>query len=242
MRAHQRLGCIVTLLCLTTSVARSQVTYQIDGWPPPSGNYEIFNNSAGAETEDDWVANSFQAVANGNRINSLTFLVGSALTNRSVTVALYTGNSLTNPAGLSRIAASTNTVNLTSATGIFQTIPFAQPIDLAVGQIFYAAILMPGVPGNLFPYSDDHFTTPPSPTFLQRSFFDVGPTQGAPYNLDDTSRATLMGGTHPVVGGGVQSAANIVLRVNGSAIPEPASMSVLAMAVLGVAAGGRRRR
>jgi hypothetical protein len=222
-------------------VARAQVTYQIDGWPPATGNYEIFNNSAGTETEDDWVANSFQAVAGGNRLNSLSFAVGNALTNRPVTIAIYTGTSLTNPSGLTRIVPSTTNVNVTAAAGAVQTIPFATPVDLPVGQIFYAAILMRGVPGNLFPFTNDHFTPGPSPPFQMRSFFDVGPTQGGSYNLDNTANATLLGGTHPVVGGGVQSAANLVLRINASAVPEPAALALAGLGMIGLVHRRRTR-
>jgi hypothetical protein len=54
---------------------------------------------------------------------------------------------------------------------------------------------------------------------LAQSFFDVGPNQGDPYDLDMTQNATVLGGTRPVVGAGVQSAANLVLRVNATAVP-----------------------
>ena len=231
------IGCL--LLCLISSAARAQVTYQLDGWPPATGNYEIFNNSQGTETEDDWVANSFTAVAGGNRLNSITFAVGSALSSRPVTIAIYTGTSLTNPSGLTRIVASTTNVNVTAAAGALQTIPFAAPVDLPVGQVFYAAMLMRGVPGNLFPYTDDHFTVGASPPIMNRSFFDVGPTQSAPYNLDSTSNATVLGGAHPVVGAGVQSASNLVLRVNGSPVPEPATLGLVSLGMIGLV---RRRR
>lgn len=237
MSIARRCAIPIALLCLlVTSAARAQVTYQLDGWPPADGSYEIFNNSQGTETEDDWVANSFQAQAGGNRLLSVNYVVGSALTNIPVTVTIYTGTSLTNPSGLSRVVSSTNTVNVTAAAGTVQTIPLANPVNLAVGQVFYAALLIRGVPGTLFPYVDDHFTggTSTSPPFLMRSFFDVGPTQGAAYNLDNTANATLLGGPHPVVGGGVQSAANLALRVNGVAVPEPATLGLVSLSLLGV--------
>lgn len=236
-------------LCVATSFARAQVTYQVDGWPPSgTTTYEIFNNSVGTETEDCWVANSFTAQAGGNRLNSLTFALGNAnpsvpTLSLTVTATLYTGSSLTTPSGLSRIVASTNTVNLTNATtGSLQTIPFAAPIDLPVGQIFYAAILIRGVNGSTFPFVGDLFTPGPSPTNQLRSFFDVGPTQGGAYNLDNTANATRLGLNHPVLGGAAQSQENLVLRVNGTAVPEPTSLALAGLGLAGFTVRRWRRR
>ena len=141
-------------------------------------------------------------VSGGTRLQSISFLLGTSLTNKSVTATIYTGSSLTNPqagTGLSRIVASTNTVSVSGAGGTFQTIPLASPVDLAVGQDFYAALLMPAVLGTVFPFTCDAGVTPPV-TPLGHSFFDVGPTKSAAYNLDVTTNATVLGGTHPVVG------------------------------------------
>jgi hypothetical protein len=214
-----------------TPGAQAQVVYKNESLPPPSGSHEIFNNSQGTETEDCWVANSFAVTAGGTRLVSITFLLGAALTNQSVTATIYTGTSLTNPqagTGLSRVVATTNTVSVTGAAGSFQTIPLASPLDLLVGQDFYAAILIRGVLGSVFPFSSDAGETPPV-TPLGHSFFDVGPTQGAAYNLDVTTNATLLGSTHPVVGSGVQSAGDAGIRVN--AVPEPSSMILTTVAV-----------
>jgi hypothetical protein len=80
-----------------------------------------------------------------------------------------------------------------------------------VGQVYWAALLIRGVPGNQFPFSDD--TDNP----LGRSWFDVGPTQGGPFDVMDTSNARVFGATdHPVVPGNVQAAGNLILRVNAS--------------------------
>jgi MYXO-CTERM domain-containing protein len=106
---------------------------------------------------------------------------------------------------------------------------------VAPGQVFYAALLMRGVLGSQFPYSSDAASTG-SPAPLNRSFFDVGATQGAAYDLDVTTRATVLGGSHPVVTF-AQSPGNLALRV--VATPEP---GVLALLGLGGIAVLRRRR
>ena len=213
----------VAVLLLATPHVRAQVTYQLDGWPPNGAtNYEIFNNSVGTETEDCWVANSFRVIAGGNVINSVSFALGNAQPSVTtltvqVTVALYTGSSLTSPAGIVRIVPATNTVTLTNVpTGSLQTVAFGAPTTLPTGQIFYAAILIREVTASIFPFVDDMFTPPPSPTNQLRSFFDVGPTMGGVYNLDNTANARRLGLSHPVLGGPAQSAANLVLRVNAT--------------------------
>jgi hypothetical protein len=93
------------------------------------------------------------------------------------------------------------------------TLVFDPPVDLNVGDVFYASVLIPAVDGAHFPFYNDGAMT------LGHSFFDVGPTQGAPYDLDSTANATVNGATHPVVGAGVQSAGTTHLRVNATATP-----------------------
>jgi hypothetical protein len=171
---------------------------------------ESFNNSAGSETEDNWVANSFQAGAAGDTITSVSFQIGQATyTNRAITVLLYTGSSLTNPhagSGLTLISQTDTTFSGTN--GNLVTIPLATPVTLPPNQVYWAALLLRGVPSNQFPFANDKDAP------AGRSWFDVGPTQGGSYNVNNTSRATVLGGTHPVVGAGVQSAGNLILRVN----------------------------
>ncbi len=153
-------------------------------------------------------------------------------------MALYTGTSLTSPAGLSRIVSSTNTTSVTGVGESVATVAFGSPVDLPVGQIFYAALLIRTVPGTLFPFADDSGNAA-SPAPLGRSFFDVGATQGGTYDLDVTSRATVLGGSHPVVTQ-AQSAGNAAIRVN--AIPAPAGLGLLALGglVAGPPGAGRR--
>ena len=72
---------------------------------------------------------------------------------------------------------------------------------------------MRSVPGDWFPFLNDGFAP------HGHSYFDVGPQQGAPYDLDNLTNLTLLGATHPGVGSGVQSPGDLFLRVR--AVPAP---------------------
>jgi hypothetical protein len=102
---------------------------------------------------------------------------------------------------------STTNTTFSAKSGDFVTLPLASPLTLSAGQVYWAALLLRGVPGNQFPFQEDRDNV------LGRSWFDVGPTQGGAYNVDNTGNATVLGGTHPVVGSGVQDAGNLILRV-----------------------------
>jgi hypothetical protein len=211
---------VVAVLLGAGTIALADVVYQDDMWPPPDG-WEIFNNSEGTETEDNWVANSFQVVPEGTRLLSISFRVGQALSNQDVSAVIYLGADLYDPSaggGLVRIA--TTDVTVTAAANTVVTIPLDNPVDLNEGDIFYAALLMPSIRGNLFPFTMDYdFTNPGnSPPFLGQSFFDVGPNQGDPYDLDMTQNATVAGGIHPVVGFAMD-AGNYVIQVNATTTP-----------------------
>jgi hypothetical protein len=204
--AHNNSGVLNTSTFDNVSIVstQGQVVYRLDD----GSSEENFNNSQGSETEDNWVANSFQVASGGQTLHAVQFQLGQDYTNHAITVAIYTGSSLTNPhAGTGLTRVNTTTTTFSGQSGNFVTIPLATPLTLPAGQVYWAAILLPGVPGNQFPFQTDR----DSPQ--GRSWFDVGATQGAAYNLDITTRATVFGGTHPVVGAGVQSAGNLILRV-----------------------------
>ncbi len=222
-------------LLVVSPAARADITYRNDSWPPASGNYGIFNNSQGTETEDCWVANAFTSAAGANHITQILFANGNAITNQTVTVTLYSGTSLTAPTGLARIAATTTTVSVTAAAGSLNTINLAAPADFTTGQIFWAAVLIRAVPGTLFPFVEDSAQTP-AVTPLGHSFFDVGATQGAAYDLDVTNRATVLGAAHSVVSF-AQDPGNVVVRALGT--PAPGGVALLGLA--GLCAARRRR-
>jgi len=201
-------GTAVGALILGASIASAQVVYQWD-----SGVFgERFNNSEGTETEDNWVANAFQVVDGGTELLSIDYVLGESFTDRPVTAVIYQGVDISDPsAGLTRIQTTDTTIS--GVRGAVVTITLDTPVDLNVGDVFYAALLMPGVTGDLFPFNNDRVSP------QGHSFFDVGPKQGAPYDLDMTANATVNGGTHPVVGPMVQSPGNTALRVNATATP-----------------------
>jgi len=178
---------------------------------------ESFNNSEGTETEDNWVGNAFQVVTGGTHLTSIDLGLGTGVTNRPVTVLIYLGEDISNPCaggGLHDPIYQQDTI-INGNPGDLLNIPLNPAVDLQVGDVFYAAILMRGVTGDIFPFLND--TSVP----LGHSFFDVGPAQGAPYDLTVQSwRHTVFGGTHPVVDSGVQSPGSLILRVNSTGGPD----------------------
>ena len=234
------------LVLLFAQMASANVLYQKDTEAFPVN----FNNSNTGEVEDVWVANSFTVVAGGEQLDSITFKVGGTAAFQSsgpsyfqgatpVTVAIYTGTSMTDPnagGGLQLVASSVATASPTADVLTWVTIPLANPVVLTPGQIYYAAALTYAVPSSSFPFfEDDHsglFGGPndglTNPACLQ-SFFDVGPGAigqgyGAinAYNLNDTQNATALGHSQPVLGGpdnNVQVYGVLELRVNAEAVP-----------------------
>ncbi len=197
-------------LVLAVPSAQAQMVYRWD-----NGTFtERFNNSEGTETEDNWVANAFTVVDGGTRLLSIELPVGDTFVNQAVTATIYLGADISDPsAGGGLVRVQSNDSTITTVLGTVVTLVFDPPVDMNVGDVFYASVLLPQVDGAHFPFYND------GALVLNHSFFDVGPTQGAPYDLDMTQNATVNGGTHPVVHSGVQSAGTTHLRVNATATP-----------------------
>jgi hypothetical protein len=216
-------------LAAMASPARADFMYALQPFGVVGSNG--FNNSQGTEAEDAFVANSFTVVPGGTHITAVNFLAegGHIPANQPVKVAIYEGSSLTDPhagGGLVRVATGSTTLSASPPGGpLGYTIDLDQPVDLPVGQVFYAGLLLPNL--STFPFTIWAFSTP-----LGRSFFDVGPSIGSPYNLDNTANLTVLGGTHPVVGANVQSPGNLVL--GAVATPEPGGLIVACGWVIGL--------
>jgi hypothetical protein len=201
------LGACVALLFAGTW-AHAQGFYQND-WTG-----RINTSASDSDTQDNWVANSFTARSGATHIASLSLPIGAAFTNQAISALIYKGIDYTDPTigpGLTLLSQTDTTFS--SVAGTILTVKLDTPVDLNVGDNFYAAVLIPGVPPDKFPfwYDKDHVPG--------QSFFDVGLTSGAPYDVNQGSaNITPFGGTHPVVGQAVP-AGTLALWVNATTNP-----------------------
>jgi len=213
----------VTALLLTGTLARAQSFYQLDWGSGP------WNMSVGNETEDNWVANSYTA-RSGTHLVSVEFPIGAAFTNQPVSVFIYQGFDLSDPtAGGGLVLLGTTNTTITVTAGDLVTIPLNPPVDGKTGDIFYAAVMIPGVPSGgsgKYPWWVDTMDSARNTTPLGRSFFDVGlgdPGSGQGGSFDVTKQIianiTPFGQVHPVLGGGpndVVEPGNLSLWVRGA--------------------------
>jgi hypothetical protein len=218
------LGAFAVMLFTSTSARAQSALYQLD-W----GN--IFNNSAGsADTQDNWVANSYTVNSSGTHIVSIVLpMAGSypdheGFVNQRITALIYKGADLNDPtAGGGLILLSQTDTTITTKFGDIVTITLNTPVDLNVDDVFYAAVLLRGVPADKYPFYSDvagggyNLGT----TALGRSFFDVGLTSGGAYDVNqlpaNSTNVTVLGGSHPILGPGIQDLGNLALWVNATA-------------------------
>lgn len=193
-------------------------TYQLDNGTPAGGGW---NNSSGTEVEDNWVANSFTAVADGTSITAVKWLAAADMTGSTAQVMIYAGSSLTSSARLTLLAASNEVILGSPVDGLY-SIPVAA--NVAEGDIFFGAVLIRNV--TAYPWYVD------SADFLGRSFFDVGPTMSGAYDINNTSTAVPFGTAHPTIGPGSNSPNNVMVRVE--AVPEPLTMSLVLSGLAGL--------
>jgi len=215
--------CAFAALLFTSTFARAQYLYNQD-W---AGR---FNNSVTTETEDNWVANSYKVPSTARQhLVSISLQIADASTNQPISAFFYHECDLNDPtAGGGLILLSQTDTTFTSTRGDIITITLNPDVFLSVNDIFYAAVLIPGVPGDVFPFHYDRAggstanglpdkgTKP-----FGRSFFDVGLTVGGPFDVTKqvSANITVFGGVHPVMGGNpgdVQSPGNLALWVKAT--------------------------
>jgi hypothetical protein len=210
-------------LLFTGAFARAQYIFQFD-WG------ESFNNSAtGNDAEDSWVANSY-TIANANQTNivSISLPFADTFTNQPISGFIYQGFDLNDPtANGGLVLKARKDTTFSSVPGTILTIALDTPVTFNVGDIMYVAVLIPGVPGSKFPFQLDigvgsGFGGLLMTQFLGRSFFDVGMTPSGAWDVNQGSgNITPMGGTHPVVGPGIQDAGNLALWAQAATTVSP---------------------
>jgi hypothetical protein len=217
------LGIVAILVFTGGAYSGGTYLYQLD-----SGGYdEAFNNSDTNEVEDCWVANSYTVVDGATRLLSIQFPYASVnnppnppFVAQPATVAIYMGSDLYNPqAGGGLVLLQSNDVLIDAVQGDVVTLDLGGPVDLNVGDIFYAALLIPGIPASQFPIKLERSN------ILGQSFWDVGPGTGpphmqtGPYDINNTSGATVTGFQRDDFLNPAQDAGNIWLWVNATQTP-----------------------
>jgi hypothetical protein len=217
-RRYSSVLCALAALLCASTFARAQYLYNQD-WA------ERFNNSQGSETEDCWVANSYK-VTDAQHLVAISFPIADAFTNQPISAFIYQGFDTQDPtAGGGLILLSQTDTTITTVRGDIVTITLNPDVFLSAGDIFYAAVMIPGVPGNKYPYQNDraggsgaHNLPDKGTKPFGRSFFDVGLTPSGPFDVTQQVMAniTVFGGVHPVMGGNpgdVNSPGNLALWV-----------------------------
>jgi hypothetical protein len=214
--------CAFAALLFTGTFAHAQHMFQLD-WG--SG----FNNSFGqTDVQDNWAANSFP-ISNADRTHvvSISLPLLDTFTNQPITGLIYQGFDLLDPtAGGGLVLRARKDTTFSSTPGTVVTITLDTPVDFnynsTTNEIMYVAVMIPGVPLDKFPFYCDTGagsglggllkTTP-----LGRSFFDVATTAGGAWDVNQGSDfITVLGGTHPVLGAGIQRPGNLALWAYGT--------------------------
>ena len=212
----------LTALLLTDTFSRAQHMFQLD-WGT------TFNNSINnpGDTEDNWVANSFLlANATQTHIVSISLPIADAFTNQPISGLIYQGSDPSDPtAGGGLVLKSRTDTTFTSTPGTIVTITLDTPVDFNVGDIMYVAVMIPGVPSNKYPFFEDNGSGSGLGGLVQtkplgRSFFDAGSTVSGAWDVNQGSdNITILGGTHPVLGPGINSPGNLALWAQATAAP-----------------------
>ena len=230
----------VALFAVGLNQARGDYIYtlgepvRLDG----TGVYQEVNANF-STTEDNWAANSYRAIAASNVITGLRFRSTGWGSGLPVTPLLYAGNNLHDPnAGLTLVAQGP-TISLTATNWEFQNVAFSAPVEIPAGQIFYAALFIPQVPLDQYPW----FANAGSLIDAHVSWMaSGGPEWGDP--LDYTNILANDWGTHGNPGvynpGDYWESPN--LAIEAVAVPEPSSLALMALSAGSLAWMNRRRK
>jgi hypothetical protein len=156
-------------------------------------------------------------MSGATKIVSVSLPIVYSFTDQPITALIYQGFDLMDPTangGLLLMAQQDATFSHIPGTFTVVTVTFDNPVTFNPGDIFYAAVLIRGVPPDKYPFLLD------GDALRGQSFFDVG-LNGGPYDINQlpahSANITPLGGTHPVVGSGIQSAGTLTLWANGVA-------------------------
>ena len=204
--------------------ARAASTYQLDNG---SVKY-ILNASDGNEARDNWFANEFTAVAGGNLITQVVNGYFTAAANSVGDVVIYRMGAL----GASRIYTQAFTPLTGNGTNVFlQSINLTTPVQLNVGDHFLVAIFEPNVAATQSPYLIDTGTSGTG-SFWDRSTPNT-------FNLDNISGAVPVDQMLPD-SNWAPGASHLIIRANGTVVPEPSVFALGSLAVFLLAMFRRR--
>jgi len=186
--------------------AQAATTYQLDNNPSSA---TALNASDANEARDNWFANEFTALANGNRITQVSYGVLTTAANTVADVVIYQQGAL----GFSRIYTQAFTPLTGDGTSwSIQQISLTTPVTVKVGANFLVAIFMQNVAGDKFPYVQD------TSGVATGSFWDRSDANA--FNLDNISGAVQVdqdladSNWNPGPG-------HLIIRAVGTAVPEP---------------------
>lgn len=200
-------------------------TYQLDN----NAISTVLNASDGTEPRDGWFGNVFTAVAGANQITAVDYglFTNTPSSTGSVSIYLVTGAGGNPALGATRLYTQSFGALVGDGTNAFlQHINLTSPVFLSVGDKFLVSVLMRDViaapPNDVYPFLLDTSGVAAG-TFWDRSNPNA-------FNLDDLSAAVPV--NQPLtLGGFAPGAGHVIIRADGTAVPEPGTLALCGVAV-----------